>query len=480
MQYILTDLPRYVKITPKQSLANSVVAEGHVLLFSEDGKTLSAKSAQGTVTQVGGQNVVAGYVKRTNENMYFYTADQDGTLQPTSSRIVSSLYTVDTAAGVPQYPQAGGGGVEFYKCSELVPAVEGTPGGDTLTLHMVRTTDSSDTKDYTFTVEDASKTGDARTWISDNNMRLKKDNGVWVLQIASMSNTVYLSEGSYTNPWEVTMFMSSPDKAYKYNNTWTVSEGTEGTPATWSGYKATMSDEGGYVFADTATTGLSYADGLTPQVGTIYSQDAKVKVAQILEAGTAIPQDGLVFYMPFDGSTDAKVGTVAPVRSSYTGNITYETSAGIKYANVSNMLYKAELGDVITTAWTFIMYIKLGDGCNNGSIIAWQSNSGSSAQDWSHQDGRIAPGDFYPGTTKFHFYCMRVTVGVSSMTLTYDNGTKSKELGSAPKTLNSVYIGGNSAMPKFVGSIFDVAVYDRLLTDAEVEALYKRVIPLQV
>lgn len=169
----------------------------------------------------------------------------------------------------------GGGGVEFYKCSALVDAVEGTPGGDTLTLHMVRTTDSSDTKDYTFTVEDASKTGDARTWISDDNMRLKKDNGVWVIQIASMSSTVQTSEGSYTNPWEVTMFMSSPDKAYKYNNTWTVSEGTEGTPATWSGYKLIPGSSNYYALESTATTGLSYSS-IVPEVGKIYSADARM------------------------------------------------------------------------------------------------------------------------------------------------------------------------------------------------------------
>lgn len=251
-----------------------------------------------------------------------------------------------------------------------------------------------------------------------------------------------------------------------------------GTPATWSGYKATQGDDGKYSFADTATTGLSYDGGFTPQVGTIYSQDAKVKVAQLMEAAAVIPQDGLVFWMPFDGSTEARLGSVAPARDDYTGNITYETSSGITYANVSNMLYKAELGDTITTAWTFIMYIKIGANCANGSIIAWYGETGCPAQDWSYQNGNIAPGNFYPGT-KFHFYCMRVTVGVPSMTVTYDSETKTVALGSTSVILNGVYIGGNSAMPKLSGSIFDVAVYNRILTDEEVTTLYQRVIPLQ-
>ena len=41
-EYLLTDLPRYVKTAPRENFANSVVKEGAVLLFSEDGETLVA------------------------------------------------------------------------------------------------------------------------------------------------------------------------------------------------------------------------------------------------------------------------------------------------------------------------------------------------------------------------------------------------------------------------------------------------------
>ena len=52
-EYLLTDLPRYVKTAPRENFANSVVKEGAVLLFSEDGETLVAKHPDGTFSEIG-------------------------------------------------------------------------------------------------------------------------------------------------------------------------------------------------------------------------------------------------------------------------------------------------------------------------------------------------------------------------------------------------------------------------------------------
>lgn len=52
-EYLLTDLPRYVKTTPRENFANSVVKDGAVLLFSEDGETLMAKHPDGSFTEIG-------------------------------------------------------------------------------------------------------------------------------------------------------------------------------------------------------------------------------------------------------------------------------------------------------------------------------------------------------------------------------------------------------------------------------------------
>lgn len=53
-EYIFTNLPQYVTVTPRSAFANSVVQSGAVLLFSEDGTTLTAKLPDGSFIPVGG------------------------------------------------------------------------------------------------------------------------------------------------------------------------------------------------------------------------------------------------------------------------------------------------------------------------------------------------------------------------------------------------------------------------------------------
>ena len=54
MEYLYTNLPRYITVTPRSAFANSVVQSGSVLLFSEDGTTLTAKLPDGSFVPVGG------------------------------------------------------------------------------------------------------------------------------------------------------------------------------------------------------------------------------------------------------------------------------------------------------------------------------------------------------------------------------------------------------------------------------------------
>lgn len=394
-------------------------------------------------------------------------------------------------------------GGEFYKCSALVAASEGGVQGQTISFHGVCQMDgmTPETADLSFTMEDTAKTGWERTWLSsDGTLRLQAkvymeqtpgsdvDDSArtWFITSASNSATNVWeanqggSDGA-TDPWGETEMMYD-ENGMSYTLTWTVSEASAATPASWSGYKATQGDDGKYSFAETATTGLSYDGGFTPQVGTIYTQDAKVKIAQLMEATAAIPQDGMVFWMPFDGSTEARLGSVAPASDSYTGNITYETSAGITYANVSNMLYKTKLGgdSGINYPCTIIAYVKIDSGCAQGVMIDFKAPGdyyGAGSSSLSYYNGAINS-DFPVETGKFHFYCHRQTA-VRAYSVTWDNATKEHTLGSDFSAFGYMYIGGNSAMPKLTGGFFDVAVYDRILTDEEVTALYQRVIPLQ-
>lgn len=54
MEYIFTNLPQYVKITARSLFSNSVVKADHVLLFTEDGETLTGKLSDGSFITIGG------------------------------------------------------------------------------------------------------------------------------------------------------------------------------------------------------------------------------------------------------------------------------------------------------------------------------------------------------------------------------------------------------------------------------------------
>lgn len=104
MEYIYPNLPNYTKITSRAATSNAVVSSGAVLLFSEDGETLTAKHPDGTYTVIGsggtdvsdttatGATVLSGYD--------FYNSSgikTSGTI-PTVAP-VSSGSTVEIASG---------------------------------------------------------------------------------------------------------------------------------------------------------------------------------------------------------------------------------------------------------------------------------------------------------------------------------------------------------------------------------------------
>jgi len=60
MEYIFTNLPQYIRQTSRTEFSSSVVHSGHVLLFTEDGITLTAKLPDGTFITVGGSGGSGG------------------------------------------------------------------------------------------------------------------------------------------------------------------------------------------------------------------------------------------------------------------------------------------------------------------------------------------------------------------------------------------------------------------------------------
>lgn len=396
-------------------------------------------------------------------------------------------------------------GGEFYKCSALVAASEGGVQGQTISFHGVCQMDgmTPETADLSFTMEDTAKTGWERTWLSpDGTLRLQAkvymeqtpgsdvDDSArtWFITSASNSATnVWEADNQGgadgpANPWGMSTMMYD-ENGMIYNLTWTVSEASEATPASWSGYKATQGDDGKYSFAETATTGLSYAGGFTPQVGTIYSQDAKVKVAQLMEAAAAIPQEGLVFWMPFNGSTNPKVGTATPVIN--TGTVSYETQAGTKYAVLNGgnawRIYDTAGSDLTWgQEFSIICYGKTLEL----SKWLWTVNAGSRQLYAGSANGANAwnlLGFNQPATSGvWHFVCVRGNQGANNTCKVRIDNTEFDGSGDSISNKFDSYVACNASKNyPWGGDIFDFAIYNRYLTDEEVTALYQRVLPLQ-
>ena len=76
----------------------------------------------------------------------------------------------------------------------------------------------------------------------------------------------------------------------------------DNTNKTWTGYKAVLND-GAYSFEGTATTGMTYGNGLTPVVDGIYDSEALVYVNR-LWLGAAAVNEGLVIHAPLQYMTE--------------------------------------------------------------------------------------------------------------------------------------------------------------------------------
>lgn len=410
----------------------------------------------------------------------------------------------------------GGSSAEYYKCASVSSGAS-QPEGYNLTVEFYGFTINEAGTNYDqdsektvirMTMQDTSASGLDRVWVSDDGAwKLMKyevptSHISWGLYKTSRGDFEYFVDAdcvsnqdamsaawengeTYSddvNPWVLTRIRWSDDPAWT-DLAWTVSPAVSGG-STWSGYKATQGDDGKYSFAETATTGLSYDGGFTPQVGTIYSQDAKVKVAQLMEATVAIPQDGLILYMPFNGSSEVKVGTLV----SSKGTVTFGEEAGQKYGvfdGSTAFSLKTILGDETTDTCTVICYAKgaFSSGQTGDGYVFWSQTHPSGSNSWGNgvylaYDGTFCSSNSIKCTRNaWNFFCIRRTsrtdYKIQINSNVYTDMWGNQNLG----TGNFIGFGGSGGYWR--GNIFDCAVYNRILTDAEVEALYQRVIPLQ-
>jgi hypothetical protein len=143
-----------------------------------------------------------------------------------------------------------------------------------------------DGKDFTFTMEDATKTGTERTWLGSNSagvtyrLMTYEVNSVnsWALYSPTTSTYDFYANvisglEVYTDPWDATNWFDNVNEYMDTGTvTWTVSEAVQ-SENTWSGYKAVFdSTAGTWSFESDATAGLTY-NFMTPSVGGVYDAD---------------------------------------------------------------------------------------------------------------------------------------------------------------------------------------------------------------
>ena len=102
-EYIYTDLPQYVKVQSRTEFSSSVVSSGAVLLFSENGSSLTAKLPDGSFVNVGGSGSGIDPSSTTAEagdvlsGKVFYTSGgslTSGTIPTVSATLSGGVVTV--------------------------------------------------------------------------------------------------------------------------------------------------------------------------------------------------------------------------------------------------------------------------------------------------------------------------------------------------------------------------------------------------
>ena len=159
-EYIFTNLPQYVKINSRSEFSSSVVSSGAILLFTEDGYTLTGKLPDGTFITIGGSSgtdvsdttataatVLGGYDfydsagSKTTGTIPTVSAALSGNLIIVPSGYIAASQTFNVSGGIDvsdttATPAAVLGGYDFYdsagvKTSGAIPTLASssyTPG----------------------------------------------------------------------------------------------------------------------------------------------------------------------------------------------------------------------------------------------------------------------------------------------------------------------------------------------------------------
>lgn len=205
-----------------------------------------------------------------------------------------------------------------------------------------------------------------------------------------------------------------------------------------------------------------------------------------------IPQDGLIFHAPFNGNTTPNVGAMVLVGNE--GDIAYNTQDGITYAVLPGTfgwrIYAQGTTDLtVGNEYSYICYYRDDSDHSKPRRFLMNMNLGSNYQNTyvpnSVNKLNVCDRTIDSSSGKWHFICIRSNGSVASIKGFLDASTwTSGAPGNSPSRTDSFLAAPSDWATSSIGEywhggIFDFAVYNRILTDEEVENLYQRILWLQ-
>lgn len=207
---------------------------------------------------------------------------------------------------------------------------------------------------------------------------------------------------------------------------------------------------------------------------------------------TDIPSDGLIFHAPFNGNTTPNVGAMVLVGNE--GDIAYNTQDGITYAVLPGTfgwrIYAQGTTDLtVGNEYSYICYYRDDSDHSKPRRFLMNMNLGPNYQNTyvpnSVNKLNVCDRTIDSSSGKWHFICIRSNGSVASIKGFLDASTwTSGAPGNSPSRTDSFLAApsdwATSSQGQFWhGGIFDFAVYNRILTDDEVENLCQRIFWLQ-
>lgn len=395
--YTKIDSPSYVSITDREQFNDVVVEDGHVLLFTEDGSTLTAKTADGSFVSVGG----SGGVDTSKDTVKAEVMLDGYTAHDSNGRSITG--TIKTVA------LTRNGNTVNVKAGYIAADDSITIESSGVDVSGVTATDEQVLEGYQFVTKDGE--------LVEGNIPVYRS-----ADIEPTANMVYIAQGYYEGDKEVTVGTAiapgtiSPgtadivlsqgsflidkvtikgDANLKAAN---IAQGVTifgiaGTHAgggsggggggatteyyycasrndatkTWQGYKYVMDEDGKYTMA-TTTSSLTYGGGLVPQIGGIYDAAAMLRFFAVAPTDQKCvcfchfdekPRVSDGGHSPFDSKDETETCVVVianqcEIRSNYAkfgGTALYHNNYGEDYGGAGISIHGLPMMDAFTIEW---------------------------------------------------------------------------------------------------------------------------------